>query len=351
MKVPELLRVKIDLLLEGVAVDDRFKLHKRAYMDSISEGVNLRLSPNIVVTASLNPYSNYILRSTINGFELTGPTNTYEVTITTVPSLEELYTSDKMPLDKIGTFQLDRARISAFKGCIFDVQNLECTFCEIGGRKKIRRNKISHIHEFVKYVEEMHPHIRHYLISGGTPADKSWGHYIEVCNTIRNLTAKPIYAMFSPPPNLNFIDRYISAGVGEMAINLELYDERFAQEVIPAKAYIGRDQYFETMEYAVTKLGSTGNVRSILIAGIEPYERTLEGVRELAKRGVMPMLSIFKPISNTKMANHQKPKLNDLLELWIAAQGIAEDYGLTLGPTCCECQNNTLAYPLTELHN
>ena len=154
--------------------------------------------------------------------------------------------------------------------------------------------------------------------------------------------------MLSPPPDLNFINSVVDAGVNEIGINMEFYDRKLSRLLMPGKASADADVYYKNLEHAVNLLGAEGAIRSILIVGLEPLENTVQGVRELASRGVMPILSIFKPLENTALANHPLPSRDLLISAWEKAQSICEHYSLTLGPLCKCCQNNTLSLPVNN---
>ena len=156
--------------------------------------------------------------------------------------------------------------------------------------------------------------------------------------------------MISPPPDLNVINQIVGVGVQDLSINIELFNTELSRRIMAGKNRIGIKRYFETLEYAVKLLGNKGSVKSILIVGIENYNDTLNGVEELAKRGVMPILSIFKPIKGTPLENFHHPKTDDLITIWESAQRICEKYSLTLGPLCKCCQNNTLTIPISDMY-
>lgn len=345
------LRLKIDLLLNGIQLGNNFDVHSRATMESISEGLNLIIGRDVYVTAAINPQSPYALYFEDNKYIIRSAQSSCEAKLVTPPDLSSLASTDGTPYDKIGTFQIDRVRISAYKGCIFGALKLECKFCEIGDIRKLKKNKLENINEFISHVEQNCKHVRHFLVSGGTPSDTGWDHFIDVCKEIRRVSSKSIYAMFSPPPMLNLIDEMVQAGVSEVAINLEFYNREVAAEIIPGKAKDSRERYFEALERSVKLLGDRGAVRSILIVGLEDYNDTLRGVRELVTRGVTPILSIFKPLKGTALEHVPPPNLEALVNIWEGSQKICEEYGQTLGPLCPPCQSNTLAIPVNQLYH
>ena len=83
----------------------------------------------------------------------------------------------------------------------------------------------------------------------------------------------------------------------------------------------------------------------MLIVGLEPAENTEEAVRSLCKEGVMPILSIFRPLPNSQMSEFLPPTNEFLYSLYQKLDIICKDYEQHLGPDCIACQNNTLSLP------
>jgi adenine C2-methylase RlmN of 23S rRNA A2503 and tRNA A37 len=343
------LELKIDLLLNGVSLKGEFDLSSRAFLNSISDGIHIILKDDIYITATVNKESLFILEKVSESLILLHTTkNSHTVKVVPTGKYFEKKSSDGTWLEDIGTFQTDRLRISAFKGCSFVLKNEGCKFCEASYKRKQRRNKISNIVELVSYCERNEERIKHYLVSGGTPPENGWDHFINVCKAIRNQTNKSIYAMFSPPPTLDTIDKIVDAGVQDVAINLELFNREKSIEFIPGKTKLGFNKYSQSLEYSVKLLGNRGNVKSLLIVGLEDYSDTLNGVEYLAQRGIMPILSIFKPVMGTPLEYYPTPNKDDLIDIWMKSQEICEKYSLTLGPLCKCCQNNTLTIPVND---
>ena len=144
------------------------------------------------------------------------------------------------------------------------------------------------------------------------------------------------------------MDLLYAAGVDEIAINIEIFDRNIASKLMPAKGSIPLYRYFNSLDYAVSLWGKSGNVRSILIVGLEQPETTLAGVSKLVERGVMPILSPFRPIPNTPLAHYPPPAPESMIYIWQKAQDIAENAGMTLGPLCICCQNNTITLPINS---
>ena len=84
-------------------------------------------------------------------------------------------------------------------------------------------------------------------------------------------------------------------------------------------------------------------MRSALVVGIEPLSSTLHGVEMLASKGVAPILSVFRPVAGSPMADSIGPDNTWLLKLYEQASAICAAHGLRLGPQCEACRNNVLA--------
>ena len=66
------------------------------------------------------------------------------------------------------------------------------------------------------------------------------------------------------------------------------------------------------------------------------------GVEAVCRLGAAPILSPFRPVPFTEMEDTVPPSNEWLLELAERAEAICRSYGLTLGPSCPACRNNTL---------
>jgi len=130
-----------------------------------------------------------------------------------------------------------------------------------------------------------------------------------------------------------------------MAFNIEIFDRALASQYMPGKGTIPLERYISALTEAVYLMGRQGNVRSMLLVGFDSKGTLLEGVKKLCEIGVQPMLSVFRPMPGTPLEKMLPPRLQDTLEIFNRASDICRQYGLTLGPSCSDCQNNTLSLP------
>ena len=189
--------------------------------------------------------------------------------------------------------------------------------------------------------------MRHILLSGGVPPVKQWDYYLELISAIRTVTNLPLYQMIVPPSDLTFLDELHQVGVDEIGFNMEIVEPSLSQKIMPGKGKLPREMYLQAMEYAVNLWGSSdGQVRSALIVGLEPLDSTLEGVELFAQRGVMPILSPFRPVPTTPMSHFNPARPELMMEAWQRGQEQTLRYNQVLGPTCIGCQNNTISMPV-----
>lgn len=275
------------------------------------------------------------------------------VTVDLVPAPAYYSRADSAgrPFTRTGQVCFDRLGIGLTNNCLYwrDPAS-RCKFCSIGlnTRTEDVRKELSAIAEMARaaFADEIYP-ASHTLIGGGTldVPDRGIGRIADITRVLKSIDPAPVYAMITPPSDLDLLDELVAAGVDEIGINVELIDEQAAQRLLGAKrSEHGLEGYRCALTRAVELFGPMA-ARSILIVGLEPPERTLEGVELLSAMGVMPILSPFRPLIGTELESHPPPTAELLLDVAIEATGIAATNGIPLGPTCMACQGNTLNLP------
>jgi len=341
--------IKIGLLVHGVRLDYQnlpIKLKK-----AVGSAFDLCFDNGLYVNAYVNT-----LFSNLSPFELIWHKNNKfkllyndkfiaNVKIDEYDESGDLVTKNGFTYYFIAQFFTDRLRINPFSVCDYGALKKACKFCDLGNCSiKRKQYSINDIYEVIDHYV-MRNSIRHFLIGGGTSLKEgSWEIILSIVKYIRSKTDMDIYLMSIPPPS-NILFKLYEAGVTEIGFNLELFDREIAMDIMPAKGLIPIEEYFHALEEAVKIWGKYGAVRSLLMVGIEPIHETLKGVEELCKRGVMPILSIFRPMPNTPMQKMIPLNFNDVYDLWVQASNICKYYDLILGPKCIPCQNNTLSFP------
>lgn len=190
--------------------------------------------------------------------------------------------------------------------------------------------------------------IRHILLSGGVIPRADFGASIFAETALLIKQKYPnmsIYVMMPPPPNNSSLKNMIESGIDEIALNIEIFDQKLANKLIPGKSSIGLKRYFSALEFLSEHMPKYG-VRSLLMSGIEPIESTLKGIDAISQRGVMPIISHYRSVGTTLPSCLDSA--NNMYEFWETASEIAYKNNMLIGPTCIPCQNNVIALPVGD---
>jgi hypothetical protein len=243
-----------------------------------------------------------------------------------------------LKIGDIAFLSTDRLRISHSPVCKYKKDQIGCRFCSTMEHPRFDINDVFKAIDICLNEIEF----RHFLIGGGS-AENEVETIINLLDYIHTKSDKPTYIMCLPPKKKNLIRKLYDHGASELAFNMELYSPKYAALHMPGKSTISRVSYLSALEYAVSLWGDNGNVRSILIAGLEPMDITLAGVQKLCEIGVQPILSVFRPMVNTDTENIMPLSNEELNILYKEASKICETHNQILGPTCIHCRNNTLS--------
>lgn len=234
----------------------------------------------------------------------------------------------------------NRIRIRHNSVCFFKQDGKGCCFCH-AKNEKIYYYDMADIEESFLYF--LNNTIFDQIMIGGASNNREYEAEIikEILLLIRKHTDKPIYIMTIPPKDLEVIADYKKLGANEIAFNIEIYDEEIAKKYMPGKGAISRNEYMQALEKAVSIFGQNGQVRSMLIVGLEPLSSFKVGVESLCQIGVSPMISPFRPMEKTKLQNFVPPDYLECQRYYEAALEITKKYNITLGPKNIYSQNNT----------
>lgn len=351
----EVQRLKLKILANGISFGDGFR---KAFSGPLSmgeyastSGISMVLDDDIWVNAPFfdnNP--NFVSKST--GTILDYRNGEYHVSNgdlevgahpVPVPAYETAKANSGEVFGNLAVTHTDRVRISPIEGCA-----IACTFCNIPYELKYRKKRIDDLVESVKTAlrDPLLP-AKHVLISGGTPRVEDYAWENQVYDTVVDMfKGVNVDVMMAPMPGLLDPVRLKDAGVHGLSINMELHNEERARKMAYSKFKIGIDGYIGFIDQAVQVYGKNGLVRSLLMAGLEPMEDTLEGVRALAEVGADPVLSPFRPDERTPLKHVMPPTVEFMEELYERARDIVKGYpGVMMGPRCRPCMHNTLTFP------
>lgn len=257
--------------------------------------------------------------------------------------LNQKKTASGVPYCAVAFLATDRLRINYNPVCYYKNAQKACHFCNLP-----EHNTPYTFDDITLIVDDYikHESFRHILLGGGSSNPKSnFQDVIKLTRFLKSKTDKPLYLMSLPPCDLEVISQLYTEGIDEIAFNIEIFHEKLASEYMPGKGYIPRKHYYKALEKAVSLWGNGGNVRSMIILGLEPEDSLLSGIEKLCKLGVQPMISVFRPMENTPLSCTLPLSIQKTIELYEMIESICVKYGQILGPSCVYCQNNTLSIP------
>lgn len=153
-----------------------------------------------------------------------------------------------------------------------------------------------------------------YLYNGASPGeDAGLSRLIPVIALLRkHLGHQQIALETVAPRNVQVIDELYAAGLDIFVCNLEINDAARFAEVCPGKQKAGGQQaVWKALEHA-RAVFRPGTVVSHLIVGLEPLNSTIEGMQKLIACGVVPLLTPFRPLPGTPLAECRLPTLDDV---------------------------------------
>jgi radical SAM protein (TIGR04043 family) len=230
------------------------------------------------------------------------------------PKFYGLKTVDGTPYSKIATLHgRDVLATTVLQTCIrYGSRKNTCQFCAIGqslaAGRTIERKTPQQLGEVAKAAVELDG-VRHMVMTTGTPPSSDRGAAV-LCESARGVKASvdlPIQAQCEPPDEDAWFARLKSAGVDALGMHLEAVTPEVRAHIMPGKAKVSVERYFEAFAAAVEVFGR-GQVSTYILAGLgDPPAAILDMSRRLIEIGVYPFVVPFTPISGTPLEGHAGP--------------------------------------------
>ncbi len=345
------LRTKIQLLNQGIRISQAAFEYIRQYgkpRSAVFDAIDIIIFDKIRVNCPYQSKLTEVSPYSIDYQERVGLHLTYyknfvsKVMIDLTDPLSEQKTLAGTNYSSIATLATDRVRINHESVCYFKKNNQSCMFCNLPYNNQ--SYDLMEIYEVIDdYLNKCF--FNHFLIGGGSGNIKEESERIKkITRYIKSKCNKRVYVMCLPTDNVSLIHEYYNCGIDEIAFNIEIFDRSIASKIMPGKGLIPLQQYYQALHYATSLWGKSGNVRSLIIAGLEPHDSIVNGVEKLCSLGVQPIISAFRPLTKTKMAELAAPSSQYLEQLYYELSAICKKYNLELGPDCPACQNNTISF-------
>lgn len=348
----DFLALKTSLLNQGIFISEttlNFIKNYGGIKDSVFDSIDLILENDIIINcpykinyADFSPFS---LEYVESQFEL----HYYGEYLRTVslepnnPDKERITHKNNVPYRRLSYLGGDRLRIHHTDICVFKRGKNCCQFCNLPVNGfSYTFDDITEVIDF--YLEK--GGFRHILIGGGSESILHESDTVlKIVEYIRRKNDSPIYLMCLPIQSTSELENLYHAGITEIGFNIEIWDDKTAQKLMPGKGSISRTTYMNALKNARKIWKNPYAVRSLLIVGLEPASNTEKAVEALCKAGIMPILSVFRPLPNSRLSESLPPTNEFLYNLYKRLEKICKKYNQHLGPDCIACQNNTLSVP------
>lgn len=263
------------------------------------------------------------------------------------PTFYSLMTADGIPYWKIALLHShDVLATTVLQTCMrYSDAATSCQFCAIGqsleAGRTIARKTPAQLAEVAEAAVRLDG-VKHMVMTSGTPntSDRGAAYLTECARAIKNRVALPIQAQCEPPDDFLWFERLQAAGVDALGMHLEAVDPQVRAKIMPGKATVSVDYYYEAFAAAVNVFGR-GQVSTYLLAGLgDDLPTLLAACERLVTIGVYPFVVPFVPISGTPLANHAPPTSEFMLALYHQVGAMLNRAGLSsndIKAGCAKC--------------
>jgi radical SAM protein (TIGR04043 family) len=230
------------------------------------------------------------------------------------PRFYALQTFDGVPYHHIATLHgADVLATTVLQTCIrYESRRKSCRFCAIGQSLSAGRTIAHKTPEQLAEVARaavLLDRVKHMVMTTGTPNTTDRGAKV-LCDSafaIKAAVDLPVQGQCEPPDDDRWFERMKAAGIDSLGMHLEAVTPAVRQRIMPGKATVPIDRYFEAFAAAVKVFGR-GQVSTYILAGLgDTPAAILDTCETLVALGVYPFVVPFVPISGTPLESHPAP--------------------------------------------
>ena len=186
--------------------------------------------------------------------------------------------------------------------CCYDRPGMKCRFCSLlpESDAPVPVEELAHGLELL-YAKVPHSHALNFSGATYKNPDVMADYWIALTRRLREFYTGAISIEFAPPADLGKLREMKEAGVTNVIMNLEIADERLRSEICPGKGRITKAHYYEAYARGVELFGR-GQVSSVLIAGLQPYDDIVAECERMTAAGVFPTIMPFRPFDDSELS-------------------------------------------------
>lgn len=229
------------------------------------------------------------------------------------PAFYSLSTVEGIPYWKIALLHSrDVLATTVLQTCMrYRDSSTACQFCAIEqsltSDRTIARKTPAQLAEVAEAAVRLDG-VKHMIMTTGTPntGDRGAAYLAECARAVKAAVPLPIQAQCEPPDDFVWFSRMREAGVDSLGMHLEAVMPEVRARIMPGKAEVPVEYYFQAFESAVKVFGR-GQVSTYLLAGLgDTVSALVEACDRLIGMGVYPFVVPFVPITGTPL-QHQTP--------------------------------------------
>jgi radical SAM protein (TIGR04043 family) len=239
------------------------------------------------------------------------------------PRFYKMQTLDGIAYSKIATLHgKDVLATTVLQSCIrYESRRKSCQFCAIGqslaaGRTILRKTpeQLAEVARAAVLLDG----VKHMVMTTGTPnaTDRGAAILCESAFAVKMAVPLPIQGQCEPPDDDAWFRRMHDAGIDALGMHLEAVTPEVRARIMPGKASVPLERYFDAFEKAVDVFGH-GQVSTYILAGLgDTPDAILRACEQLIAIGVYPFVVPFVPIAGTPLEDHPAPSpqfMRDLL--------------------------------------
>jgi hypothetical protein len=236
-------------------------------------------------------------------------------------------------MSRIGVLQGTYLGIYVNPVCEFWNNGLNCRFCTTGQNVGGAENEAKTVQDVVETcaAAKEHSGVTFVHLNGGFQG----GHALEFVEpyvrAIKEQVGLLVGVQLTPERKLQRYDRLIRLGVDHFSFCAELVDPEWFARICPGKARsIGQHLFFDLIDYCASRM-PRGAVSGELIAGIEPIDRTIEGIEQITRAGAFPTVCIFRPTTGSDMADCAPPEYAEMRKVMAAVYDACKRHKIPIG--------------------
>ena len=252
------------------------------------------------------------------------------------PRFYHLKTAEGIPYHQIALLHSHNVlATTVLQTCIrYSNRHTSCQFCAIEqslvAGKTITRKTPAQLAEVAEAAVRLDG-IEHLVMTTGTPntTDRGAAYLTQCAQAVKARVNLPIQAQCEPPDDFSWFAKMKAAGIDSLGMHLEVIEPKVRDRIMPGKAKVSLDYYFQAFAAAVKVFG-WGQVSTYILAGLgDSLETIISTCDRLIHLGVYPFVVPFVPITGTPLADRQPPSSDFMYAIYAKVGAMLNNTGMS----------------------